>query len=239
MRTGALLGATGQHLRRGGERQRAASLNSVMLLSEILEPARVLTATARFRDSFNSFKKSYPIIDSTLRAFIDFRMTHRPDESYASKDAPFSVHNELRGFRHFHMVHGRVILVYQITSSELRLCLVTDHSYSTTIGTNRLINALHSPNTSYEPITVQQQFKLSSSQINDIHQLFYEFAADDRDGLIHATTHLDELLEFVRLVIDVPWTDAQKDQATFGAFGGEQGLVKAVQKILQQNAVRV
>lgn len=210
-----------------------------MLLYEIFVSNRILTATKRFRDSFNSFRKSYPTIDEALRAFVAFRLSHRPDEPYASKDAPFSRHNELRGFRHFHLVHGRVILIYQITPDELRLCLVTDHGYSQVSGQNQLINYLHSPNTAYEQVPDKPALTLSSSAIEDINRLFYEFAAEDRPGLERAISgHLEELLEFIRLLIEQPWTDAQKDEAIFAAFGGQAGLIRAVQKILQQTATR-
>ena len=210
-----------------------------MLLYEILEPARTLTATVRFKNTFKEFKQSFPIIDSVLRRFVEFRLSHRIDEPYANKDSAFSVHNELRGFRHLHMVHGKVILIYQITQPELRLCLVTDHGYSTTSGTSRLISLLHAPNVSYEPVAVEQPRTLSAAQIAAIDQLFYEFAADDRASLTRAIHgHLDELQDFMRLIIDDPWTDAEKDRAIFSAFGGEAGLIKTVQRILQQTTLR-
>jgi mRNA-degrading endonuclease YafQ of YafQ-DinJ toxin-antitoxin module len=210
-----------------------------MFLWEILEPDRVLTATARFRDSFNKYKQQYPVIVDRLNAFVEFRLTHRPDEPYVVKDSPFSVHNALRGFRHFHMVHGTVILIYQITPAELRLCLVTDHSYDSKIGNNKLINFLHSANMTFDRFDTEPELTLSDSQIADINGLLYEFAAADRTGLIRTLTNVADLMDFIHLMIEGPWTDEQKDEATFAAFGGRDGLIKAVQKVLAQTAATV
>jgi mRNA-degrading endonuclease YafQ of YafQ-DinJ toxin-antitoxin module len=205
-----------------------------MLLHEILAPVRSISATNRFRETFKMFRQAYPSIDKTLREFLDFRTTHRPDEMYGAKDTPF-VSRELRGFRHFHLVHGRVILIYQITHSELRLCLVMDHSYSTKQGQSSLGAYLNSPQTSFQPIGQAKPHLLTKTQIQAINDLFFEYAAQDRHGFQQALRgDLEHLMEFIRLVLEVPWSKAEKDQATLSAFGGIEGLRQAANRVLQQ-----
>lgn len=210
-----------------------------MWLHEIFAPERILSATARFRDTFKSYRQVHSNLDTILREFVEFRLTHRPDDSYGAKDSAF-ISKELKGFRHFHMVHGRVILIYQLTSTELRLCLVMDHNYSTKKGQSSLGNYLNSPSIDFNPISLGQspkQITLSKEQIDEITSLFFEFAAEDRNGLIQAVSgDMSELLEFVRLVIHAPWDDEQKDRAIFQAYGGRDGFRNAVQKVLQQTA---
>jgi mRNA-degrading endonuclease YafQ of YafQ-DinJ toxin-antitoxin module len=207
-----------------------------MWLYELLAPIRTLSATARFRESFKAFRKTYASIDKTLRDFIEFRLSHRSDEVYSAKDTPFTG-GELRGFRHIHLVHGRVILIYQITQEELRLCLVMDHSYSSKGGKSSLVNYLHSSSTSYDPLSFgKPAVTLSKIQLADISELFFAYAAQDRNGLEKAISgDLSELMEFIRLVIQEPsWSKGEKDRATLAAYGGTEGLRQAVQRVLQQ-----
>jgi hypothetical protein len=214
-------------------------LNSFMWLYEILTPARVLTATTKFRDTFKTFRKIHAGLEQTLRDFIEFRLTHRPDEAYGAKDTAF-VSRELRGFRHFHMVHGRVILIYRLTPTELRLCLVMDHNYSTKQGQTSLGNYLNNPNISYDALAPERpSVTLSKQQLDAISQLFFEYAAEDRAGLVHAISDdLSDLMDFIRHVIDAPWSNDEKDRATLTAYGGVEGLRQEVKRVLQQTAVR-
>lgn len=208
-----------------------------MLLYEILEPVRAVTATARFRETYKAFRRQYSSLDSTLAAFVGFRCRHRPDEPYAIKDAPFTVQSELRGYRHYHMVHGRVILIYKVTPTELQLACLTDHSYSTAAGSNRLINFLHSPGTSYERLG--RLHTLTAVQRQSISELLFQMAAEDRATLEQSVSgDLTDLLDYARLVIDVAWNDQAKDAAIFAAFDGKDGLIKAVRRVLQQTASR-
>jgi mRNA-degrading endonuclease YafQ of YafQ-DinJ toxin-antitoxin module len=206
-----------------------------MWLYEILAPVRTLSATERFRDTFKSFRQTYASIDKTLRDFIEFRLTHRSDEVYSAKDTPFTG-GELRGFRHIHLVHGRAILIYQITLEELRLCLVMDHSYSSKGGQSSLSSYLHSPSTSYDPMAFGKPVvSLSKAQLDNISELFFQYASQDRTGLKKAISgNLSDLMEFIRLVIKEPWSDDEKDRATLAAYGGTEGLRQTVQRILQQ-----
>lgn len=205
-----------------------------MRLFEILSPTRTLSATTRFRDTFKQFRQHYPNLDKVLREFVEFRLAHRPDEMYGPKDTPFTG-PVLRGFRHFHMVHGRVILVYQVTQTELRLCLVMDHAYSTKHGQASLGAYLRSPGTDYQPMAVKQTHQLNKEQMAAIDEMFYEFAADSADEFAKAIRDLGDLMDFIRMVLQqVPWSDAEKDAAIFAAFGGADGVRKAATTVLRR-----
>lgn len=204
-----------------------------MRVYEILNPARTLSATARFRETFKHYRQSYAGLDQTLRAFVEFRLVHRPDEPFGPKDTPFTGPG-LKGFRHFHMVRGRVILIYQVTHAELRLCLVMDHAYSTTHGKSSLGAYLRSPSTDYQSMAIRPTRQLSKSQITAINDFFYKFAADDRDEFAKLIADPNEMMEYIRMVLQVPWTDEEKDAATMQAFDGPDGLRKAATAVLRR-----
>jgi mRNA-degrading endonuclease YafQ of YafQ-DinJ toxin-antitoxin module len=203
-----------------------------MHLYEILAPTRHLVVSARFRESFNTYRQHFPKIAEILKRFVEFRLTHNPNEPFTAKDYPFN--NYLRGYRHFHMVHGRVVLIYQVDQSELRLYIVMDHNYNTSHGKEVLLNYLNSTQ-EFLPFTVQKHKVLASATIQEIRNLLFEFAADDRDALAHAMRYdLSELFEFIRMIIDEPWSDQEKDQATIEAFGGKDKFVAMLQQVLHQ-----
>lgn len=211
-----------------------------MWLYEILTPVRSVAATSRFHETFKAFKRANANLDQTLYDFIEFRLSHQPSESFGAKDRPFT--RELRGFWHYHMVHGRVILVYQVTPTDLRLSILTDHSYSSKQGEANLVAYLRSPSLSYQAVPFgKAAATLSRPQIDEITNLFFDFAAEDRSLLTHiiATDDLSQLLDFIRMVIHTSWSDAEKDRATLAAYGGIEGLKQAVQRVLQQTAVRI
>ena len=210
-----------------------------MLLLEILAPQRRLVITQRFSETFNTFRQAYPKITETLKNFIEFRLTHKSDDPYASKDTPFN--NYLRGYRHFHLVHGRVILIYQNNESTLRLFIVVNHhDYDTRHGQETLLKYLQTTS-DFTPMASPVEKVLTSEQKEAITSLFFEFAAEDRNGLEHAIQQpdLSELMEFTRLLIDNPWSEAEKDQATFNAFGGKANLIATVARVLYQTAPKV
>lgn len=83
-------------------------------------------ASRRFLKEFSEFSRGYRNLDRILRDFLSFRISARPDQPFGKKDYPFR-NGHLRGFRHFHMVHGKAILVYQISEGQLRLCCMCEH----------------------------------------------------------------------------------------------------------------
>ena len=85
---------------------------------------RCTVATHRFKKDLKSC--STKNILKTLQEFITFRLRANPIENFGKKDSMFS-NGKYRGFRHFHLVHGRLILIYQITANQLRLCAIAVH----------------------------------------------------------------------------------------------------------------
>ena len=74
------------------------------------------------------------ILRSTLRDFLEYRATHRPDEAFGPKDGRMPGSK----FRRCHLVHGKAILIYQLHGSEIRLVTIDEHN-AVEGSTNRLM----------------------------------------------------------------------------------------------------
>jgi mRNA-degrading endonuclease YafQ of YafQ-DinJ toxin-antitoxin module len=83
-------------------------------------------ASRRFIKEINALSNIYPDVVNTLSGFLEFKCARGPMDSYGKKDYPFR-NGKLRGFRHFHISHGKIILVYWITKAQLRLCCIVSH----------------------------------------------------------------------------------------------------------------
>ena len=95
---------------------------------------RIVMASRRFQKDFLEFRKKYDDLDQTLREFLDFRVSHRPDEAFGLKDGRMS--EPASKFRRCHLVHGKAILIYQLHGSEIRLVTIEEHN-AVEGGTNR------------------------------------------------------------------------------------------------------
>jgi hypothetical protein len=203
-----------------------------MFLFEILKRDRTLAATSRFRETFKIFQTGYPELGKALFEFVKFRLAN--DIPFGPKDRPFN--NKLRGYWHYHLIHGRAIVVYQINQHELKLFCVTDHSYTQPRGVDRLAGYLQQPNVTFSEYNIDSKRTLSPAQVKDIRDLFFLLAAD-REARAHVKSFAD-LLDYVRAVIDEPtWSEREKDAAALAAFGGKDAMLKMLNTALRQTAI--
>ena len=135
------------------------------------------------------------------------------------------------------VIYKKAILIYQATHTELRLCMVTNHDYETKGGRQRITNFLK--HADFTPLSNHEETALTNSERNQINQLLYEFAAEDWQELHRLLHHrFTDILEYVRLAIEQPWSPQQKDAAVFASFGGEDGLRDYIRNVLQRTAPR-
>ena len=83
-----------------------------------------VVATRRFIKDFRSHSKQQETIE-TIKNFIHFRCLNE-NEKFCNKDYIF-VNGYYRGYRHVHLIYGYLVLVYQITKNEIRLCAICPH----------------------------------------------------------------------------------------------------------------
>lgn len=201
-----------------------------------------ILATAEFDKEIRFFMKGYPACLDKLKAFLDFRLTARPEQGFNSKDYPYRPGTPLAGWRHVHLIFGKVVVTYQMSDGEIRLCIATHHDPPAQ-ALSQFLNGL-TPN-DFHPFVMptkpgaEAARRLSADDRKEIVDLFYEMSAQDRDILqLAAQGQLAELMEFVDLMLENGWTKAQKQQGLVELFGGQDGLAEAIQQVLKSTAVR-
>jgi mRNA-degrading endonuclease YafQ of YafQ-DinJ toxin-antitoxin module len=94
---------------------------------EVASPRRKVVASKRFTRDLKDFVKADPSVGRNLAAFLRFRETAPATQGFGKKDAVFTGNDDLGSFRHVHLIHGKVIVTYQLTPAEIRLCMISDH----------------------------------------------------------------------------------------------------------------
>lgn len=196
---------------------------------------RTVLATTRFEKNYSAFTGKYSNVAGTLTDFLEFRNTARPDQSYGPKDSPMTT---IPGYRRFHLVLGKAILIYAIVGDEIRLADIVEHNLIeagrglATLG--KYINALDTEDFHeiIAPVEVLVS-ALSSAQMTAIRDEMYAMAANasDRPVLVQARDGmLDGLMEYVQLALEGDVTQ----EALLDSFGGQEALQDVIKNVLMQ-----
>lgn len=86
---------------------------------------RAVLATRRFLRERRAFTAKYPAFDAALRGFVRFRAAATTGEPYDAKDGRMS--GSLPGYRRWHAVHGKAVVLYDIAGDAVRLLAVVEH----------------------------------------------------------------------------------------------------------------
>lgn len=110
-------------------------------------------ASRQFVKELNHLSTTNPDVISVLGDFLDFKCAKTGDR-YGKKDYPFS-NGKLKGFHHFHLMHGKLILIYRIGQSQVRLCCIISHKAIDGTPSARLVSYLEGlADTDFSPIIV-------------------------------------------------------------------------------------
>jgi mRNA-degrading endonuclease YafQ of YafQ-DinJ toxin-antitoxin module len=193
---------------------------------EVAQQQLKVVETARFQEEFDAYARQSPNIAKRLIAFIKFKVEH-PDKQWDRKDTGFSGNDRLRGYRHTHLLMGKVILIYQITQNQLRLCACVEHNYVEG-GMKAMIRYLDRlDNQSFKATMGSSEPTLDSGQRKEVVDFLYEIAADDPTSL-HAAMegNPSDLLEYLQEFLEV------EPSVVAATFGGLPGLQKEVHSVL-------
>ncbi|RYD63887.1 MAG: hypothetical protein EOP84_33220, partial [Verrucomicrobiaceae bacterium] len=154
-----------------------------MRLFEVMTEPRRVVSTRRFDKELPPFLKSDPSIGRTLAAFLRFRETALPTQGFGKKDAVYTA-GKMQGFRHVHLVHGKVIVTYQITATDIRL--ISIHTHDATETSNGLPNyAVRLGPEDYHPFAGTEQetapMTISPEQAKEAVTALYDFASHPED----------------------------------------------------------
>jgi hypothetical protein len=187
-----------------------------------------IMASTRYLKNVAFFLRGYPTMDKTLTAFLKAKVAN-PTQPMGAKDTPFTG-GVLKGFWHVHLIHGKVVLVYDYRNGALCLYDVVEHNdFESEVRQHNLANYIAAAD--LEPLVGDEdetETGLAPRDTKEIEELFYMMAVEERD-IINAAIAGDpaDLMEFVKLTITA-------DEATFmAAMGGQQGLAQALQKVVK------
>lgn len=206
-----------------------------MRLFEVTSEPRKVVATKRFEKELAGFLKADPGIGEKLAAFLRFRETALPQQGFSKKDAIYTGGN-MKGFRHVHLVHGKVIVTYSLTNSEIRLISIHNHDATETAGMGlpRYVHSLGDGDFSDFGNDAPPHNHLTPEQKQAALDALYDFAShpDDRQMLMLTAKgeHVEEMWEMMRVMVEAD------DAAVIQAFGGPSGFSTKVAEILSQTA---
>lgn len=212
-----------------------------MRLYEITELNRTPVATNRFMNDLEKVMLSVPSAADDLAAFIEFKRTSMPNVRYGKKDEKFR-NDYLADFWHWHLVHGKLIVVYQTTSTLLKLVTIINHKIIDGTSPRSWANWLSSLKPSdYFPFKLpgeEDDHVITHEEKENIIKLIWEMALNPSDR-----TYLEDVVrgrwsedlhDFLISMVTQPISDFQKWEAILQGFGEEEGLEKEIRKVLLQ-----
>jgi hypothetical protein len=137
--------------------------------------------TVRFSKHFAAFSRTNPSLVDALADFASFK-SNNPDKLHSRKDSGFTS-GTLKGYRHEHLVFGKVVVIYQITKGQLRMCDCITHKEidGAAKGLGKYLSGL--TDASFHGITAEPDDDLSSEQRQEIMTLLYDLTQEDPEAL--------------------------------------------------------
>jgi hypothetical protein len=215
-----------------------------MKFFEVAAQQRNVIATKRFRQDITRYCRGYPGTDEALIDFIQERrqLNSRP---WGAKDSPFAGGDKnVRGLWHVHLQHGKVIVIYDVTATDLRLIAVVEHSETDTPRAIQQLGKYYQSLTpeDFQPFQAAPSAptapQISAEEKAEISNLMYELASgsdEDRAVLTQLVSgNSAEFLQWAQMTVQGAMSPAQKDQAVMDAFGGQPGLATSAARVLKQ-----
>ncbi len=197
-----------------------------MRFFEIHSPRLLIKSSDRFEKNFAVMLRSYPAAAGVLSAFLKHKIDD-PRQPFGKKDAPFIRSGPLGGYFHFHLIHGRMILVYDVKDGAIRLYDVMDHRGFE--GRQAASLAAFLKGASVSDYVLPSNEALSGEDKQELVDLFYHIAADEPDVIRQALGgSWEDLMVYIEMTVDT--TDAE----VFASFGGQAELAIKLGDILKE-----
>jgi len=190
--------------------------------------------TDRFVKDRAAYMRGFPGIAKSIDDFIEKKKTST--DPVSAKDTPFK-NGKLKGFWHFHLVHGKVILVYSVTATELNLYTIVEHKVmdGTAGSVTALAKWLNSDPSfeQYIPLTDDTEESLNDHQIAELTGLVYEFAAAEPDILRKVINgDLSEFMEYATIA-----AETDDEALIMKAYDGFDGLVAKAKEAMSNMGI--
>ena len=191
-----------------------------MRLFEIASKTLVPVQTARFKKNFATLKRGYTEIGGKLVDFLAFK-TRNPAAQHSRKDTAFVNNGNLKGFRHEHLVLGKVIIIYQIAENQLRLLDCVEHKAFE--GAAKALAGYVKGQVALEPLPKKKPKLLNDESKQEVVGLIYEFTQSDTHILRAALK--GDWVEFMEWATELT---GQTEQVIFATFGGKTKMADEI-----------
>lgn len=183
-------------------------------------------------------RSASPSNRKAAKEFIEYKDRHGPMTPWGKKDTAFASNVDLKNWWHAHLTFGREVLVYKPNGNRLMLACIIDHQDMDKSNAHRLgrfITGLGQDDWVRFSIDQEAPPKASPEEMKDMHDVIYELAGHHPDMLkAFIRGNRGPVLELLRMCIDQPLADETKDQVIATVFGGPEGLMVMIRKVMQQ-----
>ncbi len=207
-----------------------------MLIEDIVKRPELFSTQRFMRD----LRSASPSNQKAAKEFIEYKTRHGFMVPWGKKDTAFASNPELKSWWHAHLTFGREVLVYKPEHNRLLLACIIDHQDVDKSKANRLgrfISGLDQ--TDWLRFSLDRNdTKASTEEMKDMHDLIYELAGHHPDmlkGFVRGNR--GPVIELLRMCITQPVADEAKDQMITTAFGGADGLLVLIRRVMQQMRV--
>ena len=210
-----------------------------MRLDEVIAPPTGFAATKRFLDSYaNYIQGNRTFLPKKFAQFCQAKL----ENAEVSNDYPFKSGTPLTGFWHYHIVNGKIIIIYRRVSDTIRLYDIVEHSaYDNGTATKRLGEWANSlTDADFMPLDIStltvdpgtEKPKVTAEQKSVIDHAIYDLVGADGFFILKDALEKNDWRAFFDYVeSEVPGL-AESD--IFVAYGGQNRLKDFILKTINR-----
>ena len=211
-----------------------------------------LVASDRFIKEWPTYK-SVPGFKKSVSDFVNHYQSGG-SAPYDIKDETFVSNKDIKSIQptlwHWHATHGKIIIVYQNTTSQLRLLALGPHDMIEDRRLNNLADNIRKMNPEtfthwrpedevkknpYKPPVVPRRSRLSDSELTDLIQMLEMLChspTDRPDVEKMAAGTMGNFLQWARLALGVEAHDQGLDQLIIDRLGGKKSMMDLARRFL-------
>lgn len=173
--------------------------------------------------------RSYPAAAGVLSAFLKHKIDD-PRQQFGKKDTPFIRSGPFGGYFHCHLIHGRMIIIYNVKDGALCLYEVTDHRGFEGRQAASLAAYLKGASVNDYDYDSDNDDTLSPEDKQELINLFYHIAADETDVIRKALQgDWSDLMIYIEMTLD-----SATEEQVFSSFGGRSQMAEKLGDIMKE-----
>jgi mRNA-degrading endonuclease YafQ of YafQ-DinJ toxin-antitoxin module len=140
--------------------------------------------TQQFKKTYNNIIRSQPRVKEDFEKFIDFKREYNI-KAFGNRDNIMAPGSGMSGLWHYHIIYGKVIVIYSIDRNHIELYAIGEHILYDTparvLALKRFIDSLTQDD--FEIYQQYSMFSISSEKMNEVVELIYSLIPDEIDLL--------------------------------------------------------